>query len=153
DPDAHQNLAVADGLSGYFDPYGAYFTGLSRDDLGGLRYLLRTNTVNYERLLPDVRGRGRNERNIVNLALRPGVEKISFVQLPYDSVAGRLAKQWKGRFTDSYIVSNQVVHQELERVLDQPDFLLSAADTGNSLSLLFERTGTGTWSNNAALNG
>ncbi len=28
--------------------YGSFFTGLTRDDIGGLRYLLRTNNVNLE---------------------------------------------------------------------------------------------------------
>jgi hypothetical protein len=28
--------------------YGSFFTGLTRDDIGGLRYLLRTNNVNFE---------------------------------------------------------------------------------------------------------
>ncbi len=31
-----------------FSPYGAFFTGLTRDDVGGLRYLLRTNNMNIE---------------------------------------------------------------------------------------------------------
>lgn len=28
--------------------YGSFFTGLTRDDVGGLRYLLRTNNINFE---------------------------------------------------------------------------------------------------------
>ena len=30
--------------------WGEYYTGLTRDDVAGLRYLLRTNNVNYESL-------------------------------------------------------------------------------------------------------
>ncbi len=35
-------------VSGLNFPVGSYFTGLTRDDVGGLRYLLRTNNVNLE---------------------------------------------------------------------------------------------------------
>ncbi len=44
-----------DALSQYYSAvaspnlwYGSFFTGLTRDDVGGLRYLLRTNNVNLE---------------------------------------------------------------------------------------------------------
>ncbi len=45
DPLAFTGTAVAS--SGYLR-YGSFFTGLSRDDVGGLRYLLRTNNMNIE---------------------------------------------------------------------------------------------------------
>jgi hypothetical protein len=34
--------------------FGNFFMGLTRDDVGGLRYLYRTNNVNVENFLPDV---------------------------------------------------------------------------------------------------
>jgi hypothetical protein len=36
-----------------FSPYGTFFTGLTRDDVGGLRYLLRTNNMNIESAGPN----------------------------------------------------------------------------------------------------
>jgi hypothetical protein len=33
--------------------YGVYFTGMTRDDVAGLRYLLQTNNVNYETISSD----------------------------------------------------------------------------------------------------
>ena len=33
--------------------YGSFFTGLTRDDVGGLRYLLRTNNMNVESVAPN----------------------------------------------------------------------------------------------------
>jgi hypothetical protein len=44
DPSANTFSAVAS----YSLPFGAYYTGLTRDDVGGLRYLLRTNNMNIE---------------------------------------------------------------------------------------------------------
>ncbi len=52
DPTAPTQIAVADGVDasyGSYDPVpGRFFTGLTRDDVGGLRYLMGTNTMNVE---------------------------------------------------------------------------------------------------------
>lgn len=51
------NRAVAGGLGlvgGFSIPFGGYYTGITRDDAGGLRYLYRTNNLNVERLLNDI---------------------------------------------------------------------------------------------------
>ncbi|MGA4579604.1 Ig domain-containing protein [Limisphaera sp. VF-2] len=50
DPLAQLNLPVSESL--WFD-YGVYLTGLSRDDVGGLRYLWRSNNVNWEAITQD----------------------------------------------------------------------------------------------------
>jgi hypothetical protein len=57
DAEAETTSAIASGY-GYnqlftFSPYGTYFTGLTRDDVGGLRYLLRTNNMNVESAGPN----------------------------------------------------------------------------------------------------
>ena len=41
---------------------GEYCESLTQDDVGGLRYLLSSNNVNFEVLLPDVHGVGRTQR-------------------------------------------------------------------------------------------
>ena len=57
DPTA-ESAAVAE-LYGFgfaqslLSPYGVFFNGLTRDDVGGLRYLLRANNVNIESAGPD----------------------------------------------------------------------------------------------------
>jgi len=50
DPLSSQYTAVADYVSPLYFGLGAggYYTGLTRDDVGGLRYLLRTNNINLE---------------------------------------------------------------------------------------------------------
>lgn len=142
--------AVAGGIFGI----GYFHVGLSRDDVGGLRYLLETNNVNYETLLPGVHGVGTNSTSFVDGAFRPGVEKITFVPHPFDSLLNEFLPM-TNQFTDAYITNNAVVQQQVERVNNQPDFLFCAGDTGTVFpaNLFFFHTGTTNWINNAALNG
>jgi hypothetical protein len=128
---------------------GAFFNGLARDDVGGLCYLLTTNNVNYETLLPDVQGVNTNP--FVNGAWRPGVEKITFVPQPVDLSSGAFLPM-TNQFTDTYITNGNVMQQQLERVTVQPDFIFCATNFASS-SYWFSRTGSTNWINNAALNG
>jgi len=140
DPIATTCPAVADLVMapGYFN------TGLTYDDVGGLRYLLSTNNVNYETLLPGVQGVGANSESFVDGAWRPGVDKITFMIQPKGSMAGTFLPM-TNQFTDTYITNGNAIQQQLQRVTTQPDFLFSAG-----FDLL--RTGTTNWINNAALN-
>jgi hypothetical protein len=52
DPTTPTPTTAADIFSSV-DTTGNFFTGLTRDDVGGLRYLMGTNTVNYENASPD----------------------------------------------------------------------------------------------------
>lgn len=142
DPLAAPYPAVADNAGAGFVGAGVFYTGLTRDDVGGLRYLLSTNNVNYETLLPDVQGIGTNL--FVNGAYRPGVDKITFAPQPTGLLPDTFLPV-TNQFTDTYIANSNVVHQQLQRVTTQPDFLFSA---GNDSF----RTGTTNWINNAALN-
>ena len=128
---------------------GTYFTGLTGDDIGGLRYLLSTNNVNYESLLPDVGAA--NGGTFVNGAWRPGVNKIIFLPQPADPVSGAFLPV-TNLFTDTYITNGNVVQQQLERVTTQPDFLFCLSNFPSDWAL-FSRTGTTNWINNSALNG
>jgi len=126
---------------------GAFFGGLVRDDVGGLRYLLSTNNVNYETLLSDVQGVNTNP--VVNGAWRPGVDKITFVLQPVDS-SSRAFLPMTNQFTDTYITNGNVMQQHLERVTVQPDFIFCATNLAYNW---ISRTVTTNWINNAALNG
>src|SRR5207245_788615 len=133
---------------------GLVFSDLARDDVGGLRYLLSTNSVKYESLLPGARGQGTNASSWVDGAVRPGVDKITFVRHPFDALLARFLPM-TNQFTDIYITNGTVRQQDVERVVSQPDFLFTAADlqTGLPTVVRFARTGTSNWVNNAALNG
>jgi hypothetical protein len=52
DPLADIYSPVASYFSGAID-WGDYYTGLTRDDVAGLRYLMQTNNVNFETVSPD----------------------------------------------------------------------------------------------------
>ncbi len=150
------------GASGYtvsFQP-GLFYTGLTRDDVGGLRYLYRRENYNVESLLTNVVaapqasaegnyiiapgssagggnpwGQPGGGTNVVtntppfNVGLRPGVDKITFVRVDYDSQVGNWVPV-TNRFRDSYITNFTLRTQQLERTLAQPDILFSAYDLG-----------------------
>ena len=145
DPFANIYTAVADNSASYSGGY--FYTGLTRDDVGGLRYLLSTNNINYESLLPDVQADGTN--SLVNGAWRPGVEKITFVSQPTGSTPGTFLPM-TNQFTDTHITNGNAIHQQLQRVTVQPDILFSACTDTFQTGII--RTGTTNWINNAALN-
>ena len=141
--------AVADfGLNS-----GEYYTGLTYDDVGGLSYLLSTNTVNYENLLPGISGIGTNANSFVNGAWRPGVDKITFISQPVNALTGSFLPM-TNQFTDTYITNGNFVHQQVQRVISQPDFLFTVADTDAiNMGSLYQRTGTTNWINNSIADG
>jgi hypothetical protein len=150
DPLADSYNAVADFNLGT----GGFYTGLTYDDVGGLAYLLSTNNINYEPLLPSIYGAGTNADSFVNAAWRPGVDKITFVPQPVDTLTGEFLPM-TNQFTDIYITNGNVMQQQVERVVTQPDFLFCAGDINYGIpsTATLSRTGTTNWINNAALNG
>lgn len=148
DPTQKQFPAVADGAMAA----GECYTGLTADDAGGLKYLLNTNNINFEPLLADVSGAGSNAASFVDQALRGGVDRISFVRVNLDPLLGGLFAPFTNQYLDAYITNGTIVHQQVERVVTQPDILFSAADlstTGTPVPA-FVRTGTTNWLSSAA---
>ena len=121
---------------------GFFFAGLTYDDVGGLRYQFSTNNIFYETLLSGVHGIGTN--SFVNGAWRPGIDKISFVRHPTDSIPTAFVPM-TNCFIDTYFTNGNAVRQQLQRVIVHPDFVFSA---GNETVY----TGTTNWINNAAFN-
>jgi hypothetical protein len=141
---------------------GQYISGLTRDDAGGLRFLLSSKYVKWETLLPGVTGTGGDPGQFVNAARRPGVEKLNFTRLNLDSNTG-VFQPVTNTFPDTYFAEDVAATQNLQRIVRTPDVLFRARDLGASVGyfqgeayfvpFLVERTGTGQWSNHAALNG
>ena len=131
-------------------PLGVYCKGLTQDDVGGLRYLLASNNVNFEVLLPDVHGTGTNAESFVNGALRPGIEKLTFIRQEYDSTLGRTTPVTSG-FADTYFTNGIARCQQVQRVITEPDFLFCATNTGEHQPWvpMTLRTGTANWWNSA----
>jgi hypothetical protein len=149
---SYVNPAVADGVAG--SSPGIFYTGLTRDDVGGWRYLLQTNNLNFETLLPDVHGVGVNSNNYVNLALRGGIDKITFVQETMDPTTGLFFTPVTNQFTDTYVTNGILLQQQLERVSSRPDIVFSAyGSESNQVPVTVESSGASNWLNNAGLNG
>ena len=148
DPDAATSTAVADQLS---NP-GEYYSDLTFDDVGGLRYLYSTNNINYEYLLPGVSYAGK-KGELVNGAWRPGVNKITFVPQQVSRKSGTF-QPMTVLYTDAYISNGVWFQQPLRRAVSRPDFLFSAGDVKASIPTVpyFSTTDTASWINNAAVN-
>lgn len=155
DPFAYYHPSVADWNMGP----SLFYSSLTRDDVGGLRYLLSTSNINYEVLLPGIRGAGTNAAAWVNGALRSGVDKLTFVPQPAGPAPGCFAAL-TNQFTDSYFSNGVMLLQQLERVIAEPDILFCAGNAGG-MELIpmsegwpeaFARTGTDNWWNGAGFN-
>jgi len=178
DIDSLITTSAGSGASGAGLGFGEYYVGLTRDDVGGLRYIYRPNNYNVEDLIPGttggsifsggsggspwtpVGGGGTNNlftNAVVGVALRPGVDHITFQQARYDSVLGNFITV-TNRYQDRYITNSTQVTQNTERILTQPDLLFSAADLGLDAAgnPIFVRRTIATappWVNNDAING
>ncbi len=144
DPLGPNRTAVADGS---LSP-GLFYAGLTRDDIGGLRYLYSPKNVAYETLLPDVRAL---KNPGVNGAWRAGVDKVTFVPQPVNPATHAFLPMTY-KYLSTCIINHLAIPQLLERTTVKPDFLFSARDFLFSTTW-YDRTGTTNWINNAALNG
>ncbi len=68
-------------------------------------------------------------RPLIDTALRPGVEKLSFVRVNYDSILG-VVLNIRNRFADTYITNGAAITQFVELSTTQPDIVFSANDLG-----------------------
>ena len=149
---------------------GDFYVGLTRDDIGGLRYLLLPGNIQYENLPANtvagtssspwtpIGGTNSTSTNaVVDLALRGGVDKVTFKQVTYDSFVGIGYFQVQtNTYTDSYYTNGVLKTQNIQRVVTQPDIIFAAEDLGldaGGLPVAFRRSDTTAWVNNDAING
>lgn len=172
DPLAVGPTAVAstiDDLLGLGLGAGQFYVSLTRDDVGGLRYLYRPNNYNIENLIPGTTGssvgspylpydpNATNSNAAVDTALRPGVNHFTFVRGQYDSLLGNFITI-TNQYQDTYVSNSIAITQSTQRILTQPDILIMAADLGvdgDGIPIRGTRTETvsPTWVNNDGLNG
>jgi hypothetical protein len=142
----------------------------TRDDIGGLRFIYRPDNYNVETAVPSASGgagsspwgvpggtnaAGTNAVGFVNTALRPGVDKLTFQKLTYDSLLGfyvPVTNLWQDKFVTNYRVASQY----LQRPLGAPDILfdvgdLVGGDGGNTNAAALHTFVA--WQDNDALNG
>ena len=158
---------------------GRFYSGLTRDDVGGLRFLLHPNNFAVESLLPTVTAGGTvsggwipfqgvtnavtnlvflsgSSSNFVVTGLRGGRNHYKFKRLAFDSLLGTFFTPFTNSYTDTTFTNYTSVVQQVKRGIAQPDFIFVAEDIGvaaNLVPVLTSRSGTGNWVNNDLLNG
>ena len=129
---------------------GVYTIGFSRDDAGGLRYLYRRDHFNNESLadgsypILDVATAARsgwsvpgfwatNSAAVTNavgtnfMALRGGIEKVTFVKTHFEGWQGTNYVPLTNTFLLPIRTNATVNMQKIQRVINQPDILITAA--------------------------
>lgn len=143
---------------------GQFYTGLTKDDVGGLRYIYRQSNVNYESVIPLVTGGSSSPwsvpgaTNIVTYytnAVRFGVEKLQWVRVDAESLLGETYPAFTNRYSERVIVNGVVREQQMQRTIDLPDMIFVAADlaldatavtvgsTGTGRTITFQSSGAG----------
>jgi hypothetical protein len=173
-PEPYFGSAVADRFLGR----GTYFFSLSHDDIGGLKFLYNKQNFAVETLVAGVTGNtvgssgwapyvGTNTittnafgtnitGSFVITGVRPGVNKVRFQKVKYDSLFSQLFVPVTNKYTDTVLRNYRAVQQNLSRGLTQPDLLFVAQDLGlvdNYVPFQYSRTTTAAWQNNDAING
>ena len=153
---------------------GQFYTGLTRDDVGGLRYLLSTNHMVFDTLpatvLPSSSGGrggspwapvigfgGTNAAGISNAVTAAGTNvNPNFVRTAYRPGVDKITFQRVSvfgtnftpitlRYTDRYISTNgRVVKQTVERLVVQPDIIFQVRDIGTVRDIPISSARTGT---------
>jgi hypothetical protein len=155
-PDAVEAVPVA-GFNAVFP--GIYRVGLSRDDVGGIRFLYHPNNLAVETLLPTITGglggvggawvpaasitnltavtnvvvgtNGLGTNGIVNAGIRGGRNRLHFKRVFFDSILGSTFTPITNSYTDVLISTNQtLVVQAVQRGITQPDILFVSEDLG-----------------------
>jgi hypothetical protein len=173
-PDGFPNLPAT--AFGGFSP-GNFYTGLTRDDVGGLRYLWRPKNVQAETLLPGTLPGGPGgvwspvigtnflgsnffltnifntnniggTNNLGTAALRGGQDKVRFRKVHFDALLGWTFVPITNTYIDRIMTPNGVVQQVVRRPILEPDIVFTMADLDQNL---MSRTTTASWINNDAL--
>jgi hypothetical protein len=88
--------------------------------------------------------------------IRPGVDKIQFQRVAFDSLLGNTFTPITVRWTDRFFSGGRFVSQAVARTVNQPDIVFRAGDPGLAAGCapaLSDRTTTAGWTNMAAFNG
>lgn len=149
---------VADHYSG--NVYGLYWTVLTRDDIGGLKYIYRNINRNVENAPPIATG-GTHvpwgspfPAPLVDPALRGGVEKIEFIKVEYDSIVGGFMTPFTNNYTETIYVNGRPILQSVARPISSPNIIFDAADItgGDGADSYIITETTDAWDNNADIN-
>jgi hypothetical protein len=167
------NAAVASGWGSGMLLFGGFWTGLTRDDVGGLRYIYRANNYNVENVPTNATlntagggpwgpppGTTNTVTNafgsnvVVNIALRAGVERVQFKKVNNDSTFG-VFEPFTNTYSDTFITNATEFTQFLSRGLPAPDILFDVADLqgGDNTDVFTTFNSVLAWTNNDPNNG
>jgi hypothetical protein len=148
------NAPVSAGIPTGLLQFGGFWTGLTRDDVGGFKYIYRHNNYNVETppanatvaragavssggtsspwSIPVINtntttGAGTTTSNILITALRPGIGIPRFVRVNSESRIGAFASNTVS-FVDRYLTNGTEVSEDLLRPLAVPDIVFDAGD-------------------------
>lgn len=96
-----------------------------------------------------------NSSTFVGTALRPGIGKVTFARIGWDSVLAATTRPYAVTWTDRYVTNGVIRTQKLSRSIVRPDFLFSAGDQGTGQhipSLATHVTSGDGYINNSAVN-
>jgi hypothetical protein len=173
DPTAITHTSISSRMFNY--QLGGFYTGLTRDDVGGLRYIYRASNYNVEDLPPGAQvttggvipgggignvgggggggdgswtplpGPSTNQvtdptapadpgTGTPTIALRPGIDRLRFQRVDYDSVLGSTFPDFTNIYSATIITNGRAVSQRVIRPVTQPDIVFSAADMLDGLA-------------------
>ena len=175
------NFSVLSSVGIIQSSAGRFYTGLTHDDVGGLRWLYHPNNFAVENLETNVvfgtplsgsrspwspffggsnivilTNVTFNTNLLVSEGLRGGIGKIRFQRVNFDSLVGRLFTPFTNQYMDRFITNGQVTLQPVQRVILQPDIVFTAERLGledGFFPRLIVRSSTANWANNDAING
>jgi hypothetical protein len=132
---------------------GSFYNGLTRDDVGAIKFIYQAANLNSEALIPGstnaggftpVTGGGGSPWSIpstnvtgvpgaptgslVDPVLRKGVDKVTFVRGEFDSLLGQFFTPITSVYVDTFITNGVERSQTVLRQVTVPDILFSAAD-------------------------
>lgn len=148
---------------------GFFFTSLTRDDYGALRYLLRFNNQNVETLQANItlapfdspfslpQGTNASTNLPTATARRPGIDKVSFSPIAIDSLLNVAVQTVTNRYLDTYYhpTNGYLTNQTLQRLVGIPDVLFTAGDLSGGLvtGATLSRPTSTRWVNHSTLPG
>lgn len=148
---------------------GLFFTSLTRDDYGALRYLLRFNNQNVETLQANItlapfdspfslpQGTNASTNLPTATARRPGIDKVSFSPIAIDSLLNVAVQTVTNRYLDTYYhpTNGYLTNQTLQRLVGIPDVLFTAGDLSGALvtGATLSRPTSTRWVNHSTLPG
>src|ERR1051326_8963142 len=150
------------GLGGVYTLFGpgSFYTSLTRDDVGAIKFIYQAANQNFEAVIPGSTNAGGftgttgggggpwsiPTTNVVTVpggtatgflfdpVLRLGVDKVNFVRAEYDSILGQFFAPITNVYVDRFVTNGVERSQGVLRAILVPDLLITAGDLNGPTS-------------------